>query len=172
MIGKPPLFKKTFEEYDRPLEFSPMLRPTVRNFQEFAHTLDKMLSENLDRDFFRGDIALEDREATSDGTVRVVPLGTITLLQRWLRARYRNRDGEDKSGEVVQPLRDVRSARQPGAHTLSQDEYDPSLPQRQDDLLGQVTITLQKLRLILTSHPKAKGYAAPEWLDSNKIVFY
>jgi len=31
---------------------------------------------------------------------------------------------------------------------------------------------LQTLRLIFMSHPKAKGYAAPSWLDSNKIVFY
>jgi hypothetical protein len=172
MIGKPQLFKKTFEDYGRPIEFSPMLRPTLRNFQEFAHTLDKMLSENLDRTFFKGDIALEDREATRDGAVKIVPLGTITLLERWLRARYRNRDGEDKSGEVVEPLRNVRAARQPGAHALGQDEYDPALPKRQDNLLGDVIITLQKLRLILMSHPKAKGYAAPTWLESNKIVFY
>jgi len=113
MIGKPPLFKKTFEEYGRPIEFSPMLRPTLRNFQEFAHTLDKMLSENLNRDFFKGDIPPEDRKTTSDGDVRVQALGTITLLQRWLTAHYRNRDGEDKAGEVVQPFRSVRQARQP-----------------------------------------------------------
>lgn len=172
MIGKPPLFKRTFEDYGRPIEFSPMLRPTLRSFQEFAHTLDKMLSENLDRSFFMGDIALEDREATRDGAVKIVPLGTITLLERWLRSRYRNRDGEDRSQEVVGPLRDVRAARQPGAHTLTQDEYDPTLPQRQDNLLGGVIITLQKLRFILMSHPRAKGYAAPTWLDSGKIVFY
>jgi len=62
----------------------------------------------------------------------------------------------------VRPFGNVRAARQPGAHALSQDEYNPALPQRQDNLLGEVIITLQKLRLILTSHPKAKGLRCSE----------
>src|SRR5207249_1962449 len=41
MIGKPPVFRKTFEE-DRPDGFTPMLRPTKRNYDEFVHLLDKM----------------------------------------------------------------------------------------------------------------------------------
>jgi hypothetical protein len=172
MIGKPPLFKNTFEERKRPLEFSPMLRPTLLNFHEFAHTLDKMLSENLNREFFKGDIPLEDRETTRDGAVRVNTLATITLLQRWLSKHYNDRDGEDMSSEIVQPLRDVREERQRVAHALTEDAYDQTLPQRQDTLLGQVVVTLQKLRLILTSHPKVRGYTAPDWLDGDKIVFY
>src|SRR5436309_5681225 len=90
-IGKPPLFKKTFEER-RPIEFSPMLRPTQTNFREFCLTLDKMLSDNLNRDFFRGDIPLKEKISASDNTVEVRPLNTITLLERWLRAHYRTRD--------------------------------------------------------------------------------
>jgi hypothetical protein len=172
LIGKAPLFKKTFEGDERPIEFSVMLRPTLRNFQEFAHVVDKMLSENLNRSFFKGDISLQKREGTSEGETRVWELGTIELLKRWLKARYRNRDGEDRSDEVVEPLRAVRKVRQPIAHALNPDEYDLSLPHRQDELLGEVVLTLQKLRLILMSHPKAKGYSAPAWLDSGKIVFY
>jgi hypothetical protein len=172
LIGKAPLFRKTFADYERPIEFSSMLRPTRRNFQEFAHLLDKMLSENLNRDFFKGDIPVQDRNKTSDGDIRVRDLGTIELLERWLRARYRNREGEDRSDEVVRPLRSVRKVRQPVAHALNPDEYDPTLLHKQDELLGEVVLTLQKLRLILTSHPKAKGYSAPAWLDGDKIVFY
>jgi hypothetical protein len=172
MIGKPPLFKKSFEGDERPIEFAPMLRPTTRNFREFAHVLDKMLSENIDRNFFKNDIPLKDIEATGDGTSKERNLGTVTLLKRWLTKHYRNRDGEDKAEEVVQPIRSVRKARQPVAHSLSKDEYDQALPRRQDELLGAATITLQKLRLIFSSHPKAKGYCAPSWLDSDKIVFY
>jgi hypothetical protein len=171
LIGKPPLFKSTFEEH-RPIEFAPMLRPTQRNFQEFALTLDKMLSDNLSRDFFKGDIPVVDEIVASDGKVEVRQLGTITLLERWLRRRYRTRDGEDRSSEVLQSWKDVRKARQPIAHSLHKDEYDQTLPNRQDQLLASAIRTLQVLRLILTSHPKAKGYIAPEWLDGDKIVFY
>ena len=129
MIGKPILFKKTFEGYGRPVEFSIMLRPTLRAFQEFAHVLDKMLSENLNRDFFKGDVSFYEIEKTKDGEQKKT-LNTITLLQRWLQKHYRNRDGEEKSKEVLQPFRKVREARQPVAHALKADVYDLSLPKK------------------------------------------
>jgi len=52
LIGKQKLFNKTFDD-DRPAGFHPMLRPTQRNFEEFVSLLDKMVSENINRDFFR-----------------------------------------------------------------------------------------------------------------------
>lgn len=172
MIGKPALFRKTFEEGKRPIEFSPMLRPTLQNFQNFAHTLDKVLSDNINREFFKGDIPLDERIQAGDGSVEKRSLGTITLLERWLRAKYRRGDGEEISREVVEPFRQVRKIRQPAAHAVGKDEYDPSFAKQQDELLGRVKMSLTKLRLIFSSHPKAKGYSAPEWLDGDKIVFY
>ncbi len=172
LLGKPAFFRNTFEEQKRPIEFSPMLRPTLRNLQEFAHTLDKMLSDNIDRDFFRGDISLEDEIMLDQGGVEKRRLNTITLLERWLSAKYRTRDGEDVSREVVSSFREVRKARQPAAHAINQDEYDLSFPKEQDDLLGRVKQALTKLRLILSSHPKAKDYEVPKWLDGDKIVFF
>ena len=149
-----------------------MLRPTLQNFQNFAHTLDKMLSENMNREFFRGDIPLENRIEANDGTVEKRQLGTITLLERWLSARYRRADGQDASREVVAPFREVRKMRQPAAHVMGRDEYDQLFANKQDELLSQVKMALTTLRLIFMSHPKARGYSAPEWLDGNKIVFY
>jgi hypothetical protein len=172
VIGKPPLFRLSFVERKRPLEFSPMLRPTLRNYQEFALTLDKMLSDNLNRDFFGGDIPLEDKVTAADGNVEIRPLGTITLLGRWLNAKYRNRDGEEVGNEVIKPLREVRKIRQPRAHSLGQDAYDSSLPNVQDALLAAALRSLQKLRLIFSSHTNAREYTAPDWLDGDKIVFY
>jgi hypothetical protein len=32
-----------------------MLRATGRDYQEFVHLLDKMLSDNINREFFRND---------------------------------------------------------------------------------------------------------------------
>jgi len=172
LIGKPALFKATCDEGKRPLEFSPMLRPTRQNFQNFAHTLDKMLSENINREFFRGDIPLEDRIEANDGTIEKRQLGTITLLERWLSAKYRRADGQDASREVVAPFREVRKIRQPAAHAMGKDEYAQSFANKQDELLGRVKMALTTLRLIFMSHPKARGYSAPEWLDGDKIVFY
>jgi hypothetical protein len=171
-IGKPSLFKQTFEDRDRPLGFNPMLRPTEKEYQEFMHLLDKMLSDNINREFFRRDIPLEEDVERKDGRIEVRQLNTITLLERWFSKRYRTSDGEDVSKQIVASLRSVRKARQPAAHAIQENVYNSSLPGLQDEILGESKQGLTMIRLALTSHPRAKGYAAPEWLDGDKIVFF
>jgi hypothetical protein len=174
LIGWPSLFKETFEEDNRPQELKPMLIPTKKQFEAFAHALDKTLSENISKKIFQGDIDLEDKITASDGSIERRPIGTITLLQRWLTKHYRDKSGNDVSKEIVAPLRAVREARQRPAHGLDEDDYDLMYPRMQDKLLEDVIRTLTKLRLVLSAHPKARkaGYQAPEWLDGEKIVFY
>jgi hypothetical protein len=133
LIGKPSLFRKTFEE-ERPKEFIPILLPTRKNFNEFIHVLDKMLSENINRDFFEGDIPLKHHVKHDDGTIEVERLGTLRLLEEWLSAMYRTADGEDVSAEVVAPLKKVRRLRQKPAHKLQEDEYDLTYPECQDKI--------------------------------------
>jgi len=172
MIGKPPLFKDTFEE-KRPDGFVPMIRPTKRNFDEFGYLLDKMVSENINRDFFAGDIPLERSVPRKEGTIEVERPGTLQLLEEWLSCRYRTATGEDVAREVLAPMRMIRKLRQKPAHALGSDAYDQSLPRQQDDLLGKTCRALTQLRLILWSHPKARDrYSPPEWLDGESIVFY
>lgn len=172
LIGKPPLFRATFEDDKRPLEFATMLRPTRRQYREFAHVLDRMLSDNLNRDFFKGVIPLEERIELKDGTFERRQLGTITLLERWLSRRYRNANGADDSRDLVKPWRVIREIRQEPAHSLKPDDYDLEYPAKQDELLQDAIHSLTKLRLALSSHEAAKDYEAPEWLDSDRIVFY
>jgi hypothetical protein len=67
----------------------------------------------------------------------------------------------------------VRKLRQAPAHRADDDAYDDRYPKEQDVLVSRGVTSLTKLRLVLMSHPAAKGkYEAPEWLDSNLIVFY
>jgi hypothetical protein len=172
LIGKPGLFRDTFEG-NRPEGFHTMLRPTRKNFEEFIHLLDKMLSENINRDFFKGDIPLERQLSRDDGTVEVQLFGTIQLLEEWLRTRYRTSEGEEVSREVLEPLREVRKLRQKPAHTVRSNEYDRSYPKDQDEILGRACRALTQLRLIFWSHPRAtKRYSPPHWLDCDSIVFY
>jgi len=171
LIGKPPLFRQTFEE-NRPDGFSSMLRPTKRNFHEFVHILDKMLSENINHAFFEGDLSLEEKIVQPDGSVKIQRIGTLQALETWLSQRYRTHDGADLAREILEPLRDVRKLRQQPAHGLQEDEYDRTYPKAQDDLLGRACRALTSLRLIFSTHPNAKDYEHPEWLDSDRIVFY
>jgi hypothetical protein len=172
IIDKTLLFRDDFSS-GRPSGFHPLLRPTERNFQDFVHLLDKMLSDNLNRDFFRGDIPLEDERDLGDGRVQVIQHGTITLLRNWLSRRYRTSDGEDVSEEISRPFRTIRELRQKPAHSINEDRFDMSLTGRQDTLVIDLVHALQKLRLILMSHPNARGrYQPPDWLDGDKIVMY
>jgi len=173
VIGKPPLFKEVLDEDKRPLEFAPMLLPTQRQFNAFAQTLDKLLSENINREFFQDDIPSEDRMEAKDGSIERRQVGTITLVERFLKKHYRTADGEEISGEIVGPWRNVRKLRSAPSHTFRADTYDLRFPGEQDDLLGEVVRNLTRLRLVLWSHPKARhNYKPPDWLDGDKIVFF
>jgi len=172
LIGKPSLFRDDFSA-GRPAGFHPMLRPTGRGLQEFVHLLDKMLSENLNRDFFRNDIPLEEELPREDGKVQVVSLGTLMLLRNWISTHYRSADDADVSDEILTPIKTIRGLRQKPAHAIDEDRFDISLPGQQDKLLIDVLQALQKLRLVLMSHPRARGkYQPPDWLDGDKIVMY
>lgn len=165
LIGKVPLFSQTFEDDKRPKEFMPTLLPTKKNFDQFVLTLDKMLSENIDHDFFKNEIPLKDEQGQR--------LGSLTLLRDFLDKRYTTRDKEKIGDELVAPLKEVRDLRRSPAHKLEEDVHDLALPKRQDELVARVTRTLTKLRLVLMSHPKARNtYTPPAWLDGDKIVFY
>lgn len=172
LIGKPPLFKETYDSHKRPIQFCSMLRPTQGSFDNFVHLLDKMISDNINREFFKGDIPLEESIPRKDGTVEVRQLGTLSLLERWLKHHYRNRDNKDISAETVAPFKKIRKSRQPIAHAIGKDEFDPCLPAKQDELLIEVKIGLTRFRWILSSHPDASSHQAPEWLDGDKIVLY
>jgi hypothetical protein len=172
LIGKPHLFKQTYEDYQRPILFCSMLRPTQACFDDFVHLLDKMISDNIDKGFFCGDIPTEEENVRKDGSVEVRQLGTLTLLERWLKRHYRTRDGEDVSAETVAPFKRIRKSRQPVAHVIRKDEYDLSLPEKQDELLEEIKNGLTRLRWVLSSHPDACSHRPPEWLDSGRIVFY
>jgi hypothetical protein len=172
LMGMPNLFRETFEE-DRPLGFNPMLRPTLKNFNDFVHLLDKLLSENLNRAFFRDEVPLETPIRRADNTVEMRQRATLQLLEDFISSNYHTADGEDIAREVVAPLKNIRKLRQPPAHAVQGDEYDPTYPGRQDELVGEALQTLQKLRLIFSCHRIARQrYSPPAWLDSNKIVFY
>lgn len=68
-IGKPPLFKRVFGRYleEKPKEFSFMIRPTAKEYHDFVHLLDKLFSDNIDKKFFKGELALEVETKRKDG---------------------------------------------------------------------------------------------------------
>lgn len=168
-MARAPLFARDFHE--RPREFAFLLRPTRKAFNEFVHVLDKMLSENIDRRFFGGDIALEREEQRTDGKIVVHPKGSIQLLEEWLSQQVRLPDSGPKD-EMMATFRKIRKLRQLPAHKVDEDAFDQQLFKEQRQLVLEAYKAVRTLRQILANHPATRAVAVPEWLHKGEIRTY
>ena len=169
-IGRPPLFRETYRE-NRPIELTPFLVPTTRNFDAFCLTLDKVLSDNISPAFFMGETPIEEETERPDGRIEVRPIGTIRQLEAWLRARFRPADA-DPIAAISNGFRAARKARQPAAHRILTDQYDPTLWDRYRQLLEDAYNGVRTLRLVLANHPAAASVDVPDWLFEGRIRNY
>lgn len=98
--GLPPLVRSDFQD-SRPANFSFLIRPTLKELQDFHATLDKLMSDNLNKEFFtRFDIELERETERPDGKIEVRQKGTTAAegLDGQVpdrAARRPRRDGQD-----------------------------------------------------------------------------
>lgn len=169
-VGRPELFRDTFED-DRPAEFSIFFRPTLRNYERFIHVLDKMLSENLEKAFFRGDVDDEERVARKDGSIEVRKRGTLAMLDEWLRTCWEVTDANYPSN-IMSALREVRDLRQQPAHKIVANEYDKQFALKQDELVARVYKSLRFLRMLLQNYTEAKAVKVPEDLQKGRIKHF
>ncbi|GAW32074.1 hypothetical protein [Carboxydocella sp. JDF658] len=169
-IGKPPLFRNDYKN-NRPKEFAVFLRPTLKNYESFVHSLDKMLSENINKEFFRGDISLEEEIERADGKIEVRTKGTIALLEEWITSRFKPKDPEPMK-KLFATLKRIRRERQKPAHSIQEDVYDKKYFKLQDDLIIDAYSAVRTLRLIFANHPLLKSYKVPDWLYEGKITLY
>lgn len=166
-IGKPKLFHKTFEE-NRPKEFTFFLSPTKKNYENFIHTLDKMLSDNISIKFFEGDIELFEFRDLGNGVAERKNKNTIRLLEEWLKDNVKELNDDDFR-EFINPFRQIRKERNPLAHSIREDAYDEKYNQQQTDIMMRVYNSLYSLRVILSEHPEVKDFSVPKWLDEGQI---
>jgi hypothetical protein len=166
-IGRPPLFRATFEP--RPLQFAFLIRPTVKEYQEFILTLDKMLSENIDFRFFGDDIALETEKTSRNGRVTVERKGSIVRLQEWMNAKFKV-DDPGLLRETLDTLCEIRKLRQRPAHVLDDNRFDPGLARSQRELMIRAYTAIRTLRLVLQNHPKAGSVEMSDALATGKGI--
>lgn len=169
-MERPPLFLKIYDG-DRPLELTPFLVPTTRNFESFCLVLDQVLSDNLSANFFRGEVPGEEETERSDGRIEVRAIGTIRQLEMWLRTFFLPIEG-DPVTPVVDSFQSVRRARRKPAHRPVDDKYDPSLWVTYGELLEKAYAGLHTLRLIFRNFPGCGDVAVPDWLADGRIRNY
>jgi hypothetical protein len=153
-MGKPPLFKHTFSD-DRPREFSFLLRPTLHEFNSFIHLLDKVMSDNINLDFFKGDVALESESERGDGKIIVTQKGTIQLLEQWVSKFFRPKDPLPMS-DMFSIFKKVRKLRQKPAHSVNENEFDQKYFKEQRELVKEAYNAVRTIRLAFANHPAVK----------------
>jgi hypothetical protein len=161
IIGKPPLF---LNEYDYVPDFSNLPLPTKAYFQNFIHVLDKLISENINREFFKGDIDFKNEKEEI--------LGSLKLLENWLRKYFKPYDPKPFEN-MINIFRKIRNQRQKPAHKIEENEFNNKYLEMQKKLMKEAYIAIRTLRLILCNHPRVKNsdYQPPEWLQDGKIKF-
>lgn len=162
------LFNETFENEKKPKEFTFFFTPTIKNYHDFIHLLDKMISENINKKFFKGKVDLYELKE-ENGVYIKENKGTLRLLEEWLTSIFKIRD-EGSISDVIKPFKLIRTARQSPAHAITENSYDISLIERQRETMSEVYNSMRQLRNIFHLHPEGKSYELPDWLENGKIV--
>ena len=165
------LFKKTFIDDNKPKEFTFFFTPTSKNFNEFILLLDKMLSDNIDLNFFKDKVELFEYKEVSKGIVEKKQKGTITLFQEWFSSIYHIDNGENMN-DLFSPFKKVRRERQNPAHRIIENEYDKQYFKLQTQYIEECFDAIKTLRMIFQKHQRAKMYKMPDWYENISIKIF
>lgn len=164
------MFKATFEDSKRPREFTFFFFPTTKNFQSFVLLLDKMISENLNAEFFKGQkIETFAYKPLGEGMVERIGKGTLQMLEEWLSKNYKYEGAQDLVREFLEPFRKVRKLRQKPAHSISNDIYNKQLLTEQKDIIELAYDSMKLLRQILQKHPTVRSYKLSSNIESLRV---
>ena len=154
--GYPPLIKNDFRE-SKPQNFSWPTKPTLESYHSLIHLLDKLLSDNINRQFFEGKIKTDKRK-------------NLDLLEEYLNKFFALLDPHPKE-EMLKQFKFIRKTRGIPAHEIIDNEYNIEYFDKIKKLITESYTSIRTLRLLLTNFPNAKkSYKAPEWLQTGKIL--
>lgn len=174
-MGRETLFRNDFGEYgeDKPKEFGFLIRPTLKEFNDFVLLLDKMLSDNINKKFFGNDIEFTSEHERKDGRLEVSNKGTLQILDEWIRESYQTDDWEPWE-HSISTFRRVRRLRQKPAHAIKDNEFDQNYLHEQRELIVAAFDGLRNLRMMLENHPrvKASDIIVPKWLREGLVWHY
>lgn len=165
------IFKKSYDKENRPREFTFFFTPTLKNYNDFVLLFDKMTSDNINKNFFKGEIELFELIELEDGKVEKKHKGTLRLFEEWLLEIYSVAD-EKILKDLFKPLKKIRRERQNPAHRISENVYDKKYVEKQKEMTSNAYSSIRAFRKIFQQHPKAKDFEIPDWLDNGKVKIF
>lgn len=166
-MGRPKFFRNDLKE-DRPKEFTSLLRPTKREFNNFVRLLDSMMSDNINLAFFKNEVLLETEILVGEGRYRLERKGSIKVLEEWLHLRFKTPEPEQMN-RMIETFREVRGLRNKPSHTPTQDEFSPAISTEQRELIIRAYGAVRTLRLIFACHPDTRAVKVNEDLYEGNI---
>jgi hypothetical protein len=146
---------------ERPDGFGWLLRPTQAEWDDFVRELDKLLSDNI-----------QHKALSAAGVPRKSGAGeTVGTLRRLEILLVTKRIDPEAVKRVLQPLREVREARQAPSHALRRNITDQTFVHRQVDLLGNVNFSVENLRRFLQTHPANIAWDEPDYLAADATYY-
>lgn len=162
------LFLRSFNSDNRPKEFTIFFIPTSKNYEEFIAISDKMISENINKDFFKSSVDLFEIRVSADNLREKIHKGTLMLLEEWLLKYYKTNNKDDIKNLLL-PFRKIRKERQNPAHKINENIYDKKYIDKQREIISQTYSSIRNLRQIFQEHIKAKDFKIPKWLDEGIV---
>lgn len=141
---------RLFRTVELPEDFGWILRADQKEWDHFIHSLDKLLSDNLDNSAL-------DKAGVPKKNDRDQSIGTLGRLELLMTM---NHVGAESAKWALKPLREVRSARQRPAHALRVNVTDSTFVTKQMILMHDVVEVMINIREWLASHPENR-----EWKD-------
>jgi hypothetical protein len=170
-IAGKPLFRQLLTS-ELPFDLSAFLVPSADNYDHFALSWDKMLSDNMDRKFFAGIVELEREEKRKDGKIVVTQKANLALLNEWLEAKLEGPGAQAMIDAIMAPLRAIRAERQHPAHRFRKNEFSKDFHAQRRRTLSSIFDALTTLREALSRLPGAEGIKAPGWLREEQIDLF
>lgn len=171
-INRPSLFREDYggEQENKPRKFGFLIRSTLEEFNDFIHLLDKMISENIDKQFFQNEVSYENEIERQDGKIIVQQKGTLRILDEWIRMYCPSVDWKSWD-EAIQVFQEVRKKRQQPAHVVKKNVFDQKYFKEQRELMIRVYNGMRTLRMMLANLSEVRNVdiEIPDYLQEGAI---
>ena len=166
-------FRKDFGEYveNRPQKFTFLTRTTLEEFNDFVLLLDKMISDNINKQFFQNEVSYEREIQRKDGRIEIQNKGTLQILDEWIREKFSTHNNWALWDKSMKAFRKVRKMRQKPAHALDENIFDQRYFKDQRELIIEAYSAIRILRLLLANDPAVESadINIPSWLSEGRI---
>jgi len=153
-MTRPSLFREDFQE-ERPRNFAFLVRPTLEEYNSFVKTLDKMMSDNINKRFFKEEVSDKVETPRKDGKVEISNKGTIKMLEEWLNKKFKPSDRKPME-DLIAAFKEVRKKREKPAHAIEPNVFDQEYFHMQRQLIITAYCALRAIRLIFANHPNVR----------------